>query len=58
MADVSPVLQGFGSYAIGQQLLRGSQEIVMAGRGKEQLAVVALCFFTSVLKRETQDVDG
>lgn len=61
MGDVSPFLREFrgpqGSCEVGQQLQTGNGD----GReGKEQLAFVLLCFvlITSVLKRETQDVDG
>lgn len=61
MGDVRPLLRGSrGPREVGQQLQRGRQEAVMAERGKEQLAVVLLCLFfhMSVVKRESQDVDG
>lgn len=64
MGGVSPLLRGSGgpqgSCEVGQQLQRGRREAAMAERGKEQLADVLLCLFfhMSVLKRETQDVDG
>lgn len=63
VGDVSPLLRGSGapqgSCEVGQRRRRGRRRTVMAERGKEQLAVVLLCFFNmSVLKRETQDISG
>lgn len=60
MDDVSPFLGEFrgpqGSCEVGQQLQTGNGD----GReGKEQLCFCFVLFlFTSMLKRETQDVDG
>lgn len=63
MGDVSLLLRGSWGLLrdpvrLGSSSKRGGWETVMAERGKEQFAVVPLCFFTSVLKRETQDVGG